>query len=84
MVWWMKILITSVSGDAKEFLEKLGVLAVPSDYPNYYFYEIDSLADLFSLTDILGEELILNKKIDCPEHPRENYFVVQIYNDYRE
>lgn len=81
----MKILITSTSGDAKEYLEKMGILAEPSEYENHYFYEIDSLNDLFSLTDVLNEDLIILKKwMDYPELARFNYVVVEIYNDYRE
>ncbi len=82
----MKILITSTSSDAKELLEKMGMLAEPSHYPNYYFYEIESLEDLFSLTDLLDEELILRIKKDN-ERGRDkipnDIYVVEIYNNWK-
>lgn len=81
----MRVLITITSGDAKEALEKLGILAEPSEYPEYYYYEIQTLDDLFSLTDVLDEELVIRKKYEgFPELPEHNHRVIEIYNDYRE
>jgi hypothetical protein len=77
----MKILVSSTSGDAKEILEKLGILAVPSEMeydgnepkPPIYELEIDSLEDLFHMPEILGHDLIINQ-----------LGILEIYNDYRE
>lgn len=77
----MKILVSSTSGDAKEILEKLGLLAKPSEMeydsndpkPPIYELEIETLEELFHMPEILGHDLIITQ-----------LGVLEIYNDYRE
>lgn len=79
----MKVLFTSIGGDTRQTLEKLGVLAELSDYkgPGYPFYEmeIESLNELFNLPEILGYDLIILDKRNY-----DNHIVIEIYDDYRE
>lgn len=78
----MKVLITSTSGDAKELLESLGILAEPSEYPNYYFLELENLEDLLSLPLVLGREILLKEDYEYDE--LEGKTVLEIYYNDKE
>lgn len=64
----MKILITSNSGNTKELLEKIGILADPSEDEDYFLAEIETIEDLFGLSQVLEMELKIkfHKKTNEP------------------
>lgn len=54
----MKVLVQSTRGDVSEILQKLGILAEPSDVPSQYYIELETLEDLFGLSEVLDVNLL--------------------------
>lgn len=76
--------MSSTSGDPKFLLETAGIDIEASPYDKKYFINLESLDDIFYLSELLGCDLIIGTDRNGVLGLKENTPFIEIYNAYRE